>query len=231
MENARDAQSGPAKSTLGKARQLWHSCLLRLYENLTSGDSAQPVDLIFVMAGRMDRKQYGLELYRAGIAPCLVLSIGRFEVSKMSDLDLEGVDQLIAARDNTRPDERHFFLKVDSSGTRIENIRLLRWSTYGEALGLRQFLEKEKARRVIVISTDVHLRRVALTFASVFRRAAVKFLYCRVPCRLTILRKQDWWLRSNDRRFVITEAMKLVGYRLILSMPAWAIPRLMRLKQ
>ena len=69
-------------------------------------DAVQPADLIFVMAGRMERKQYGLELYRSGVSPKLVLSVGRFEVSKMTKLALECVDELIALRDQTPPDER-----------------------------------------------------------------------------------------------------------------------------
>ena len=95
------------------------------------------------MAGRMERKQYGLELYRAGIAQRLVLSVGRFEVSKMSRLELDGFRELVALRERTQPDERHFFTRVDLSGIHIERAKLQRWSTYGEALGLRQFLEAE----------------------------------------------------------------------------------------
>src|ERR1035438_7158796 len=64
-------------------KRLRDSACFRFYESLTRNDSVQPVDLIFVMAGRMERKHYGLELYRAGVAPQLVLSVGRFEVSKV----------------------------------------------------------------------------------------------------------------------------------------------------
>ena len=63
------------------------SALARLYESVICNDAPMPADLIFVMAGRMERKIYGLELYRAGIAPKLVLSIGRYEVSKMRSLE------------------------------------------------------------------------------------------------------------------------------------------------
>lgn len=208
----------------------WHSCLLRLYDHLTSRDSVQPADLIFVLAGRMDRKQYGLELYRAGVAPRLVLSVGRFEVSKMRSLDFAGFDELRMLRDRIAPDERHFFVTVDSSGTRIEKMKLPRWSTYGEAIGLRQFFEKENARRVILVSTDVHLRRVSVTFTRVFRSNPVEFLYLPVPSRLTSLKRDNWWTRSEGRRFVLKELIKLIGYRVILSMPDWAERRLMRLK-
>jgi uncharacterized SAM-binding protein YcdF (DUF218 family) len=78
-------------------------------------------------------------------------------------------------RDKTRPDERHFFVSVDSAGIRIDKARAPRWSTYGEALALRKFLEQHPARTVMVISTDVHLRRVALTFANVFRKVPIEF--------------------------------------------------------
>ena len=80
-------------------RRLAQPCLLQWYRALTRDDQPKPGDLIFVMAGRMARKHYGIELFRAGIAPLLVLSTDRFEVSKMSKLGLAGFDELIALRD------------------------------------------------------------------------------------------------------------------------------------
>src|SRR5437773_9541177 len=91
----------------------WKAVLGKLYGSLKMSDPVQPVDLIFVMAGRMERKQYGLELFRSGVAPRLVLSIGRFEVSKMVNINLEGLVELKTLRDNTLSDERHFFTAVD----------------------------------------------------------------------------------------------------------------------
>lgn len=183
----------------------------------------QAVDLIFVMAGRMERKHYGLELYRANVAPRLVLSVGRFEVAKTHPLDLGIFEKLKALRDRIQPDQRHFFVSVDASGVRVENVNLPRWSTYGELLGLRQFLEREGARgiRIMIVSTGIHLRRVAFTCSRVFRRSPVEFVYCPVP---------DRWTRPYDRWFVVKEMVKLAGYRAILPLPPWAARRLMRLK-
>jgi hypothetical protein len=214
------------------ARNWWHALLLRLYESLSRSDVPVPTDLIFVMAGRMERKRYGLELYRAGLAPRLALSVGRFEVSKMHKVGLEIglVEELIALRDKTQPDERHFFVKLDPSGVSIEKRILPRWNTYGEILGLKHSLEAGKVRRVMVISTEVHLRRVALTCARVFRGTPVEFLYCPVPSHFGPPGKEGWWTRPGDRRFVIKEIMKLAGYAVILSMPASASRWLMRLK-
>jgi hypothetical protein len=164
------------------------------------------------------------------MAPRLVLSTDRFEVSKMSKLGLAGFDELIALRDQTPPADRYFYWKISAAGGRIEKRKLPRANTYGEALGLRQFLEKEKAQTVMVVSTAIHLRRVALTFANVFHNVPVEFLYCPVPSRLDGLNSSSWWRRPAARRYVLRETMKLVGYRAILSLPKWAIRLLMPLK-
>jgi uncharacterized SAM-binding protein YcdF (DUF218 family) len=203
---------------------------MNLYESLTRNDAVEPADLIFVLAGRMERKHYGLELYRAGVAPRLLLSVGRFEVSRMHQLDLPGIDRLIPMRDETPPDERNFLVEMESSDVRIEKAKLPRCSTYGEALALRSRLLAHPVLKVMVISTDVHLRRVSLVFARIFRDVPVEFLYCPVPARFGFLKKSGWWKRPDDRRFVLKEAIKLVGYRTILSTPEWAVRRLMRVK-
>src|SRR5258706_14770044 len=116
----------------------------------------------------MERKPYGLELYRAGFAPRLLLSIGRFEVSKMRTIDYQSVDELIAQRDRTVPDERHFFCEMSANGTRIETLKLPQWNTYAEIVALREFLKPDMPRSVMVISTDVHLRRIAMAFNRAF---------------------------------------------------------------
>ena len=196
------------------------SVYLRIRQSLARNDAVQPVDVILVLAGKMERKRYGLELYRAGLAPRIVLSVGRFEVSKMAQLDVKWADELKSMRDATPPDERHFFVTLDSSGVRLEKTKLERISTYGEALALRRLLDGRAVRTVMVISTDVHLRRVALTFAAIFRGAPIQFLYCPVPARFG---------RTADGWYVISEIIKLSGYRVALSAPEWAARRLMRL--
>jgi hypothetical protein len=208
----------------------WRFALMRFYESLTRADERRAADLIFVMAGRMERRQYGLDLFQAGLAPKLVLSVGRFEVRKMRKLNLEKLDELVRLRDETPPNERHFFVRVDASGVRIEKAGLPHWNTYGEGLALRRLIEMEKTRRVIVVSTDVHLRRVSLTLDKVCRGIGTEFLYCAVPSHLGFFSKEDWWSSPDSRWFVINEMIKLTGYRLILSMPAWAARWSMRLR-
>ena len=199
------------------------------YAGLTRVDSVQPVDLIFVMAGRMNRKRYGFELYRRGFAPKLVLSVGRFEVSKMLQTEFAFVGELAALRSVTPPNRRHFFVSLDHSGTRVELAPVQQWNTYGEVVGLRHYLEHEPAAKIMVVSTDIHLRRVAYTIRKVLRERPLDFLYCPVP-EGSNLQKRGWWTRPDSRSYVLSELMKLTGYGLILSMPVWVAGRLMRLR-
>jgi uncharacterized SAM-binding protein YcdF (DUF218 family) len=215
----------------GNKGRIWpHSALYRLFESLTRNDPIQPVDLVFVLAGRLERKAYGLELYRAGAAPRLLLSVGRFEVSKMPAVDFEGAAELIAERDRTAPGERHFFCELSAAGVHLETVRLRRWNTYGEMLGLRAYLERNMPRSVMVVSTDIHLRRAALAFERAFRGTPLDVRYCPVPARNTSVTKDKWWARPAERKFVLKEIVKLAGYKVILMMPDWAIERLMRLQ-
>ena len=208
----------------------WHSPLSLLYENLTRNDSPKPVDIIFVFAGRMDRKRYGIDLYRPGVAPRLVLSVGRFEVSKMPAIEFEATEELLALRNRTAPDERHFFCEKNASGIRIRKLKLRRCSTYGEVLAIREYLEGDMVRRMIVVSTDIHLRRVAVTFGRAFRDTSLEVCYCPVPTSYTSLTKHDWWVRSEDRKYVLKETIKLAACSTILRMPEWMVRRIMRLK-
>ena len=79
----------------------------------------------------------------------------------------------------------------------------------------------------MVVSTDIHMRRVALTFSSVFRRAETQILFCAVPSALSSVQKDHWWTRSADRRYVVRELIKLAGYRVILSFPDWLVRQVM----
>src|SRR5262249_44869003 len=143
---------------------------------------------------------------------------------------LDWQDRLVAIRDATPPGERHFFVLLDASGVRIRRAPLRRWSTYGEALALREVSEVQNAQNVMVVSTDVHLRRTAYTFGKVFRKTCPRFLYCAVPPDFGFPQKEKWWARPSERRFVFREVLKSVGYRVILSLPKPLADRLMRLK-
>jgi hypothetical protein len=203
------------------------SCLEKIYQLLTLGDKVEPADLVIVMAGRMDRKHYGLRLFRQGIAPKLLLSVGRYEISQMPETGLPGVDRLLALRSITPPDQRHFFISLDASGMEIERASLPSWNTYGEVVGLLQYLARADFSKVMVVTTDIHLQRVARTIRKLKGGRSPEFRYCPVP-EVQEIRKR-WWKYPENRSYVLSELVKLAGYTLILSLPAHAAAKLMML--
>ena len=90
-------------------------------------------------------------------------------------------------------------------------------------------LEREHAAKVMVVSTAIHLRRVAHTIRKVLADSPLDFIYCPVQ-EGDNLRQACWWTRSDGRSYVLSEMMKLAGYGLILSLPVWVARRLMRLR-
>lgn len=88
-----------------------------LSDLLSVGVTPRRCDLVVVLAGRPERKPYGLRLFREGLAPRLILSVGRFEVRQTASLDLGdlGLRQLAQ---RIPADQRHFFLDFigDSDG-------------------------------------------------------------------------------------------------------------------
>jgi hypothetical protein len=50
-----------------------------LYRFLDIESPPQKCDCIFVLAGKPERKIFGIDLWRRGYAPELILSVGRFE--------------------------------------------------------------------------------------------------------------------------------------------------------
>ena len=103
------------------------------------------------------------------------------------------------------------------------------WNTYGELVGLMHYLEHEPTAKIMVVSPDIHLRRVAYAIRKMLRNRPHDFIYCPVP-EGGNLQKRGWWTRQDSRSYVLSELMKLAGYGLISSMPVWAADKLMRLR-
>jgi hypothetical protein len=58
----------------------------RLHAWLSPADAPQSADLIFVLAGRVYRKEYALDLFRQGLAPRILFSVSRFEIRRFSKM-------------------------------------------------------------------------------------------------------------------------------------------------
>jgi uncharacterized SAM-binding protein YcdF (DUF218 family) len=178
--------------------------------HLQHEDPLQKVDAIFVPSGtRLERPLEAVDLYHAGYAPIVALSPGRPESG----------EALLRARGIHYPSESEILrdtmvqLGVPASaiiapGGSVDN-------TAAEADMLRALVEARHWRRVMIVSSKYHTRRVGFAFrralegtgAEVFVRAS----------RYDLSDPAHWWRSRADFRFVTSEWEKLILYHLGLA--------------
>ena len=178
---------------------------------LFQADSPTPADVIFVLAGRHERKGYGLQLFRDGLAPRLILSVGRFEVRKIGPLgfdDLKLRDQ--AAR--LPPDHRHFFIDLVCNSRTVTARADAGKGTYAELLSLSRYLGPERPSSMLLVSTGAHLRRVRFCCRRITSFAGMRLRYLSVPEDPTSFGRDSWWKRREEWSYIVVESLKLAGY-------------------
>jgi hypothetical protein len=175
---------------------------------LFQADAAQQSDVIFVRAGRPERKVYGMQLFHQGIAPRLILSVGRFEVRKMDRLGF----QRFNLRDLTSrlpPDERHFFIDIVGDSPRVTVRGDAGKGTYAELLSLSRYLESDPVNSLLLVSTSVHLGRVRHYCQRITYLSDKEIRYVPVPEDLSSFRKAGWWKHHDHWSYVLSECAKL----------------------
>ncbi len=139
------------------------------------------LDLIFVLAGRPSRKRFALELFRAGVAPQILLSVARFEVRQFKELPLPTALDLLPIAQPVAAPERHFFVLFGSGALQVERIAVRQFGTLREIEALSKYLQRHnEIRSVIVVTSAIHARRVSLC-CSVLLPPNVEFRMATVP--------------------------------------------------
>src|SRR5260370_15646201 len=123
----------------------------------------QSADLIFVLAGRENRKEYGLELFRHGLAPKVLFSVARYEIRRFSQLSLPVPVDLLKVALDVPPPERHFFVLIEGQKVQVEHVRPGRFGTLTEIEALAHWLEDHpKIDSLLIISSETHLCRIRI---------------------------------------------------------------------
>ena len=179
----------------------------RLGRFMSPEDPLTKADAIFVMAGtRIDRPMEAVDLYLEGYAPRIVITrdageraiaaAARRGVKVPSDFELA----TNALRDFGVPDDALI------TPERIHD------NTAQEAQTLHALSVQHAWRRVIVVSSRYHLRRVALACRRELRGSGVDIMVH--GSRYDGAVPQEWWHRRSDIRLMLTEVPKLLGYAL-----------------
>jgi uncharacterized SAM-binding protein YcdF (DUF218 family) len=152
-----------------------------IHDFLDVGKSPCIADCIFVMAGKQNRKAFGIKMWHIGYAAQLILSIGRFEWRKYKDLGLESDGGLESMVTQIPPPKRHFLIRLNSREAICTPVKPGYFGTYSEARNIAKYLRSMPARSLLVVSSPIHLRRVALAFRRSFRKSGVHLTFVGVP--------------------------------------------------
>jgi len=188
--------------------------LKRLYDWLVVSDPCQPADVIFVLAGRECRKHFALRLFQEGLAPALLISVGRFEIRRFSNLNLPDSLDLLAVAATTEPRRRHYFVRVGHGTVESQRIAVRRFGTLSEIRAFADWLrEHPSIRSAMVVSSGFHLKRVRMCCRRLVPDG-VRLRFIAVP-EEGRFSSADWWRDASVRRLVLSEAMKVLIYKLL----------------
>jgi hypothetical protein len=130
---------------------------------LAKPDSIERSDLIFVLAGENDRKEYALRLFREQYASRILFSVGRFELRRFSGLKLPASIGLLRLASQWPPPRRHFFVFMDSRESYAEHVEPKRLGTLTEMDALSDWLKAHpEIRTVLIVSSWTHLFRLRM---------------------------------------------------------------------
>jgi hypothetical protein len=125
-----------------------------------------------------------MELFRQGLAPRLLFSVGRFEIRRFSKMPLPVPLDLLKIAQQVPPPQRHYFVTFDGQDVHVEHVLPGRFGTLTEIAALGRWLDANPTiRSVLVISSAGHLRRVRMCCRSLLK-ADTKLAYLAAPVAL-----------------------------------------------
>jgi uncharacterized SAM-binding protein YcdF (DUF218 family) len=130
---------------------------------LAKPDSIEESDLIFVLAGEHDRKEYALRLFREQYASRILFSVGRFDLRRFSVLEPPASMGLLRLASEWPPPRRHFFVYMDSSESYAEHVEPQTLGTLTEMDALSDWLKAHpEIRTMLIVSSWTHLFRLRM---------------------------------------------------------------------
>ena len=174
---------------------------------LARQDPLVRADAIFVLAGTLiERPLEAADLYSAGYAPRIV-------VTRATAEEATGAVEERGVRVPTTLDlTRDILLQLDIPEEALITPERIHDNTGEEAQTLRALALQHGWRRVIVVSSTYHLRRVALACRRALRGTGVEIVLR--GSRYDPSQPDRWWSRRSDIRWVASEVPKVVAYAL-----------------
>jgi hypothetical protein len=157
----------------------------RLRAWLSPADAPRSAGIIFVLAGRVYRKDFALELFRQRLAPRILFSVGRFEIRRFARMALPVPLDLLKLAQEVPPPQRHYFVFFDGQEVRTQHVLPRRFGTLTEIDALARWLsERPDIRTVLIISSGTHLRRIRMCCRSLLN-VNIRLAFLAAPVTLS----------------------------------------------
>ena len=180
---------------------------LQLGRFMAREDPLQKADAIFVFAGRyVERPLEAADLYRDGYAPRIVVTRA---TGDQATFELERRRVRIPTEHDLTAD---MLRQVGVPPDALVSPAFVHDNTAEEARTLRELALQHRWRRVIVVSSKYHLRRIMVAVAHSLEGTGVEVLAR--GSRYDQSTPDRWWTRRSDIRALAAEVPKLVAYAL-----------------
>jgi uncharacterized SAM-binding protein YcdF (DUF218 family) len=176
--------------------------LPRVAAILADEDPLRPADLIVVLSGSIpDRPRYAAELYHRRFAPRVLCASSQ-------------VPELLAAagRPMTQAEISAAVLRAQAVPDRAILVVNRSTSTYEELALVRDAMRAHGWKRVILVSSPTHLRRIRITWERLNPRGGLVAILRATP--YSSFHRDTWWRYERDLIAVQNEYVKIVYYLL-----------------
>ncbi len=174
---------------------------------LVHEDPLEKADAIVVLAGaQVERWLEGVDLYREGWAPRIVISPG---ITEDAEVQLRRMG-IRYPSDAERARDAMIQMKVAPAAIDILPGSLD--NTAYEAAAVHELSARNGWGRLIVVTSKYHTRRSQFAFAREFKDTDVRILIR--ASRYDRAKPERWWRNRGDFRYVTSELQKLLAYRL-----------------
>ena len=213
LSRCRASEDTPQERSL-RSEDSASGVMSKLYDWLAVADTCQKSDVIFVLAGREQRKHFAFKLFREGWAPTLLISVGRFEIRRFGTLGLSSSLDLPAVAATTEPRLRHYFVTVRAGETEVQKIPFSHFGTLREIRAFSNWVREHPAvRSVMIVSSGFHLKRVRMCCRRLMPEGVkLCFVSAAEEGRFFFT---HWWRHASARKLVLSEVVKLAAYKVL----------------
>ena len=157
----------------------------------------QPADAVIPLVGGVERAAYAARLHQDGYAPWFVAT---------------DVEQILDLGEARPADTRIARIALEQGVTQQHILTTVApvTSTYTEALAVRDLVQCESWKSLIVVTSPTHTRRSRAIFRTVFTGTAIAVSIH--PAIGESESDEAWWRDQDERKFVLREYAKLFAF-------------------